>query len=173
MNFKDEKSRILFLKYALPCADTLVKRGFVEKRTVTDAIEDVTLGRKVGGHPERIFKTALKECGKIAGRLGNSLVTEGAVRQYFLFEHDDVIDIRYKIFHDFDPDRCRTYSGKIVGNNVVKTITGSKRYRTFVPSLKRGDFVVVHRSFIVESISRALAGRMRKSKQKYFNSRVP
>ena len=61
MDFKDEGSRILFLKYALPCGFTLVKRKVIERKTLNDAISNLAEGRVIG-RPEKFFKTALSAC---------------------------------------------------------------------------------------------------------------
>jgi hypothetical protein len=172
MEFKDERSRILFLRYALPCAATLVKRGNVKGSLIRSAIADISLGRSVEGRPESFFKTALGMCERIARRKGKKFIDQDVIRTYFLFKHDRAIDRRYKLYKDFDPSGCRTYPGLTVDAGHVRTILGKKKYRTcFTPRLRKGDRVVVHRNFTVEKIDKALFARLLALKENYFNKK--
>jgi hydrogenase maturation factor len=175
MDFKNDSSRMLFLKYALPCADTLVERGTVSKKLIKDSIRSISLNRKVSRHPEKIFKTAHAMCEKIARRARKKSIDEIAVRRYFLFEHDKIVDSRYELFNDFDPLQCRVFPGKILKiknkEALIKTIIGKKKYRTnFIQNLRIGDCVVVHRSFTVEKISESMLKKLWKLKENYFKS---
>ncbi|MFH1229126.1 MAG: HypC/HybG/HupF family hydrogenase formation chaperone [Candidatus Aenigmatarchaeota archaeon] len=175
MDFKDENARLLFLKYALPCGFTLVKRGVVSKKILTDAIESLATG-KVNGRPEKLFKTALSTCKSVAKAQGKTTVDKASIRKYFLLEHDAVVNMRYFMFKDFNTLKCRTYSGRVVkmkGNiALVKTLIGTNKYRyDFCKELKKGDCVVVHRNFVVEIISEAKFRQLWKLKERYFNSK--
>lgn len=161
------------MKYALPCGNTLAKRGSISRKFLNDTIKFVADDGKAGDHPEKIFKTALGMCAKIAKKSGKKSIGKNDVRRYFLFDHDDVIDRRYQIFGDFSTLRCRTYPGKVSKPGrtwvSVKTPIGNYRYRSdFCRCLKRGDLVVVHRNFIVEKISKRLYHSLWKSKESYF-----
>ena len=175
MDFKNDSSRVLFLKYALPCADTLVKRGSVSSKLIEKSIKNISLNRKLSDHPEKIFKTAYGMCEKIARRTSKKFIDEIVIRRYFLFEHDKVVDSRYKTFKDFNPLLCRVFPGKILKirneRALTKTIIGNKIYRTnFIQNLKIGDYVVVHRSFAVERISGNIFKKLWKLKENYFKS---
>jgi hydrogenase maturation factor len=175
MNFKNDESRLLFLKYALPCADTLVERGVVSRKLIKESIKNISINKKISGHPEKIFKTANSMCGKIARRAGKKSINKNDIRKYFLFEHDKVVESRYKSFKDFDPMQCRVFSGRVtkIKNKraLVQTIIGSKKYKTsFIPNLKIGDYVVVHRKFAVEKINEGLFKKLWKLKENYFKS---
>jgi hypothetical protein len=172
MRFRDDKSRILFLRYALPCAATLVKRGNVKAGLIRKAITDVSLGKPIEGHPEKIFKTAISMCNRIARRKARNFIDQDVIRTYFLFEHDKAIDRRYKLYKDFDPQGCRTYPGLVIGAGAVRTILGKKKYRTnFTPNIKKGDKVVIHRNFTVERIDKTLFRRLWTIKENYFNNK--
>jgi hypothetical protein len=172
MRFKDEESRVLFLRYALPCAATLVRRGAVKGSLIKKAIADVSLGKPIEGYPERVFKTAIDMCNRIARKKGRKSIGQDVIRTYFLFEHDKAIDRRYKLYGDFDPQGCRTYPGLVIDNRTVRTILGKKKYRTnFTPKLRKGDMVVVHRNFTVEKIDNALFRRLWALKENYFNNK--
>jgi hypothetical protein len=173
MDFDGNSSRTLFLKYALPCGGTLVKRGVISSKFLNDTIKVVADDGEASGHPEKIFKTALGMCIKIAKKSGKKSIGENDIRRYFLFEHDDAVDRRYQIFGDFNTLRCRTYPGKVSRSGYVwvsvKTPIGVSKYRSdFRRFLKKGDLVVVHRSFIVEKIGKHLFQSLWKSKESYF-----
>jgi len=175
MDFEDEKARLLFLRYALPCAETLVKRGIISKEYIRKLMKNVSFNEEVPKNSERIFKTAVLMCKRISKRFGKKFISESVVRKYFLFEHDKAIDKRYKMFKDFDSLTCRTYPGKVVSlknrKAVVKTTIGKRRYKiNLTQGLKIGDNVVVHRNFVVEKINESLAKRLWKLRERYFKS---
>jgi len=175
MDFKNDSSRMLFLKYALPCASNLVKRGSVSNKLIEKSVRNLSLNRKLNGHPEKFFKIAYAMCEKIAGRTSKKFIDKNVVRRYFLFEHDKVVDSRYEEFKDFNPLQCRVFSGKILKirnkEALIKTIIGSKKYRTnFIQKLRIGDYVVVHRNFVVEKISESMFKKLWKLKENYFKS---
>jgi hydrogenase maturation factor len=176
MDFKNEEARLLFLKYASPCAETLVKRGTVTKKQMNDMLVDVSYRRESSKDAAKKFKTAIFICKKIAKKLNKKIIDVEVIRRYFLLEHDKIVDGRYKMFKDFDPQKCRTYSGKIIstknGFAIVNTIIGNKKYRTdFVPQLKVGNYVIVHRNFIIERINKNLAEKLWRLKDDYFKSK--
>jgi len=175
MDFENEKARLLFLRYALPCAETLIKRGIVSKDYIRKLMKNISFNEKIPKDSERIFKTANLMCIKIAKKLGKKSIDEIAIRKYFLFEHDKIVDKRYKIFRDFDSLACMTYPGRILNlknrRALVQTTIGKKKYKTnLIQGLKTGDNVVVHRNFVVEKINENLAKRLWKLKKSYFKS---
>ncbi len=172
MKFKDEASRKLFFRYAVPCSETLAKRGVITQKYQRSLMNSILLNRKIPKDAENIFKVASSMCEKTAKKLGKKSIDKEVVRRYFLFGHDKVVDRRYKIFKDFDPMLCRLYSGKVLVSGsraLVQTIMGDKKYRTSL-RIKKGDYVVVHRDFIVEKISKRLARKLWDLKQIYFKS---
>jgi hydrogenase maturation factor len=176
MEFRSDKSRLLFLKYALPCAATLVKRGKVSAKLVKDSISDVSNG-KIKGHPEVMFETANEMCETIAKRQSKKSIDEKVIRRYFLWEHDEAINRRFKRFKDFDPMACRVFPGRIAnikGSKAeVNTVIGKIKYRVdFIQKPVRGDYVVVHRNFAVERISKLEFNKLWKIKENYFKSTI-
>jgi len=175
MDFKNEDAKSLFLRYALPCGYTLVKRGIVTKSFLKETIRNIAEGKKVRGRPEKIFSTAILMCNRIAKKSGKRLIDKSTVRRYFLFEHDKIVSKRYNIFKDFNSMKCRTYSGKVleVKNNkaLVRTVVGKSKYKSdFYKGLKKGDYVVVHRDFIVERINEKMFKQLWSLKERYFKS---
>jgi len=108
------KDRLLFLKYALPCAGTLVQRGKISQKSINTAIKQVASDRSPKRNIEKIFKVANKECARIAKKMHKESIDSEVIRRYFLFEHDKVITERFKLMRDFNPSECRVYSGRII-----------------------------------------------------------
>ena len=149
------KDRLLFLKYALPCAGTLVRRGNVTQERISDLVGLVSRGEVPEEQAEGMFKVAMAMCASIADRMGRNSIDAQVIRTYFLLEHSEVVDDRYRLMKDFDPVACRTYAGRVVdaaaGRATEETSLGSKTYRTDLSgALKAGDAVVVHWDFVVE-----------------------
>lgn len=160
----EERSRLLFMKYALPCAGTLVKRGDVKQEYADMLMDAVKNGKRIPEGAERIFKVALAACSLLAGDSGKKSIDEDVIRRYFLFGHDEVIGRRYEEMGDFDPQACRVTAGVVEsagrGFAVVRTLGGRKRYRADYCNARKGDTVVTHWDFIVEKTDRETAGRM-------------
>ena len=159
------RDRLLFLKYALPCARTLVKRGNVSQEYVDKLVDIVADGNVPEEDAEKMFKIATAMCNAIAVRMNKDEIDDDVIRKYFLTEHSPVVEDRYKLMKDFNPVDCKTYSGKVVGleedSAAVKTRLGTKEYRTaFAKDVAVGDIVAVHFDFIVEKISGELSEKM-------------
>lgn len=151
----NEKDRLLFMKYALPCAGTLVKRGSMLQKDVDTLIDIVKNGQKVPEGAEKNFKVAMAACTFIAKEKGKDLIDEDIIHEYFLLRHDDVIDRRYEEMQDFDPMACRVQFGEIedIEKEFATVVTPDMRrkFRTdFVPGIKKNDKVVTHWDFVVE-----------------------
>ena len=170
MKFKDEASRKLFFRYAVPCSETLAKRGAITQKYQRSLVKFINLNKKIPKDAEKVFKIASSMCEKTAKKLGKKSIDKEVVRRYFLFGHDKVVDRRYKIFKDFDPMLCRLYSGKVLVSGsraLVQTIMGDKEYSKGL-RVKKGDYVVVHRNFVVEKINESLSKKLWKLKESYF-----
>lgn len=148
----DESSRILFMKYALPCAGTLVKRGSVNQKYVDQLVGIASKGGKIPKDAEKIFKVAFAACALIAIDAGKKIIDDNIVRKYFLSKHDKIIGKRYAEMGDFDPDMCRVRKGTVECLENEFAFVNGKKFRTdFVPEVKNGDEVVTHWDFIVEA----------------------
>ncbi len=163
-------NRLLFFKYAVPCAETFVKRGTINKEEYKDLIEQVRNGKEPEKNRENIFKVAMANLTFLALERNKDKIDDDTIREYFLFKHDKVVDDRFELMGDFNPDKCRTYPGivrKLENDNAsVEIPNGIYSYRTdFVKNLKVNDIVVTHRDFIVEKISKDLAIKMWKLKE--------
>ena len=157
--------RLLFLKYALPCASTLVRRGNVKQEYLDSLILMVSDNRVPKENAEEMFRVANAMCESIAARMKKSSIDTEVIRQYFVMEHSKVVDDRYELMRDFNPVDCRTYTGEVVsledGEAVVSTVLGNRRYKTlFAKDIKKNDKVIVHYDYVIEKLPEAIAEKM-------------
>jgi hypothetical protein len=166
----NEKDRLLFMKYAMPCAGVLVQRGNVAQEDVDEIITAVKAG-KVPRGAEKMCKVAFAACSLIAKDRKKDKIDREVINHYFHFAHDEVIDRRYEEMGDFDTNSCRIRAGVVeaVGKDfaVVSNSSGRRKYKTdFVAGLKKDDIVTTHWNFVVEKIDRATAEKMIEQKAK-------
>jgi len=152
------KNKRLFFCYALPCAQTFVKRKLLKQEVLDKIIENFSKGKLPEDGFENTFKVAMTMLKLLALKLGKDEIDDNVIRQYYLLEHDKVVDQRYEEVRDFDPIACKIRVGEVLGISdnkaKVKTEFGLKEYRTdFVKNLKIGDQVIVHYDFIVEKFT--------------------
>lgn len=157
--------RILFLKYALPCATTLVKRGTASQENVSDMIVQVSKGIAPQDGSERIFVVANAMCNLIRREKGKNEIDAEVIREYFLLRHSQVVDERFELMKDFNPVDCKTYAGTVieVENDfaIVETKIGRKKCKiTFVRDVAKWDLVVIHYDYIIERIDEKMAKAM-------------
>ena len=169
------KNRHLFFKYAAPCAETLVHRGHKSQEFVDNVIENISKNKEIENKCEENFKVAYAMCRLIAKKKNKKIIDDEVLREYYLFNHDEMVDKRFEQMGDFDPTECRIYSGEVMSvsenNALIKTILGTKKYKIdYAKDLKIKDFVTVHRKFVVEKISKTLAKKLYKLKENYFNT---
>jgi hydrogenase maturation factor len=165
-------NRLLFFKYAIPCAETLVKRGILSKQELEKMLENVKKGKEPEKDSENVFKVALAHLSFIAKQNDKNVIDEDTIREYFLFNHDKVVDDRFEEMQDFNPEACRTNFGIVNKTKndtaIVETPVGIKPYKSdFVKDLEADDLVVVHRDFIVEKISEDLADKLSEKMEKH------
>jgi hypothetical protein len=165
----EEKSRKLFMRYALPCAGTLVKRCSISQDKVDSWIEMIRKDVVPPKGSELTFKVAVSACTLIAMENGKKIIDEEVIRDYYLFRHDSMIDRRYEEMGDFDPVACRIRSGVVEhvadGFALVKNALGVHSYRTDYCPVSKGDLVTTHWDFVVEKIDRHTAERMNAQKE--------
>lgn len=140
------KDRLLFLKYALPCAGTLVKRGKVSQEYVDSLIKQVSNNKVPKEDVEKIFKVAFAMCSKIAAEMKKDSIDSEVIRRYFIDEHSKVVDERFELMGDFNPEDCKTYTGKVLevdgDSALIKTSLGKKKYKTiFAKDIKKGTML--------------------------------
>lgn len=168
----NQKDRLLFLKYAVPCATTLVQRKTISKKNFEELLENVKNGKTPSGEPEKIFKVAYAMCSSKA-LAKNKEIDAKTIRDYFWLGHDAVVDERFGLMRDFDPGHCKTFPGIVTQTNgekaMVKTSLGKVECSTaFEKKAKKNDFVVVHRGYIVEKVGKKTALEIARKTKKFF-----
>lgn len=152
----EEKSRLLFMKYALPCSRTLVKRNQVTQDEVDKLIDIVKNNKEIPKNAEKIFKVAFTACSLIALDTGKNKIDEDVIREYFLKKHSDVIEKRYEEMGDFDPKACQIRLGRVVSfqgdEAIIINSSGKRSYKTDFVKVQENDKVVTHWDFVVEVI---------------------
>ena len=106
--------RLLFLRYALPCGGTFVKRGILKEEEWNRCIALVSENRTPEEKIEKMFLVANVICSRVAKQMGKSEIDSEVIREYFLMEHSKVVDDRFRIMRDFDPVTCRIYAGNVM-----------------------------------------------------------
>lgn len=157
--------RLLFLKYALPCSGAFVKRGEVSQEHINNLVKLVSEDKVPNEAAESMFKVANVQCEAIAKRMGKDSIDAEVIRQYFLLEHNKVVDETAKLVRDFNPAVCKTYAGRVAevdkDSALVETSIGKRRYKIlFVKDIKKNDMVSLHYDFVIECISKSLAEKM-------------
>ena len=146
----------LFLKYAIPCGDVLVKRGDLKQETLDRIRERVIKKQRVEDDLERVFPIAVRMCRLIAKKLGKGVIDPETIRQYFWHEHAKAVEWRAEIYPDIPKKECLTYPARVLKpgkNPLVETPMGEKRAKPdFVPGLKKDEWVIIHYDYIVEKI---------------------
>jgi hydrogenase maturation factor len=150
------KDRDLFLKYAIPCGDVLVKRGDLKQEALDRVRESVIKKERVEEDLEALFPIAVRMCRLLAKKAGKQAIDQDIIRSYFWHEHQRAVEWRARIYPDLPREECLTYPARVVKpgkNPLVETPLGEKRVKTdFVPSLKKDEWVIVHYDYIVEKI---------------------
>lgn len=165
MKIKDKR---LYFCYALPCAQTFVKRGKLKQQDLDKTIKDFSEGKNIDGF-EKHFLVANRMLEIIASKMGKNEIDEQVIHQYYLIDHDKIVDARFEEMKDFNPIQCKIKIGKVLsvsqGKARVKTPFGISEYRTdFVNNIKPGDTVSVHYDFISEKIDKTNLKNILKSK---------
>ena len=161
IEFAAEEDKILFLKYAIPCGQILVKRGDYEQ-SLLDDIKEKTIRHEVENtDPEETFKIAVRMCYLSARKLGKEKIDTDVIREYFWHGHEEAVKWRAEVFRDIRLDACRVYPGQVVFVKdfaTVKTKLGSLEFRKdFLPDVQKGDFVITHYDYVIEKIDKETA----------------
>ncbi|MEM5812392.1 MAG: hypothetical protein QXN71_03065 [Candidatus Aenigmatarchaeota archaeon] len=158
----------LFLRYAIPCGEVLVRRGSLDQNLLKKAEQIVTDGKDSKIDIERMFPVAVKMCTLIAQRMGKKAIDSDVIRRYFLFEHEKAVRWRAKIYPDVIPEKCIVYPARVLRSGkllIVNTPTGRKILdKKFVPEAKRYDWLSIHYSYASEKIPTETAKRMLRKK---------
>lgn len=154
MEIKDLK---LFLRYALPCAETLIRRGQVGRDVIELELEQAAVtGERPETDAREVFPVAYARCSLIAKQAGKKVIDAEVIREYFWHHHDEAIEERHKEVGDFDKEACRVLLGKVaaVSPPTVWTSLGKKECENpYGVEFSEGDHIVIHYSRIIEKLS--------------------
>lgn len=153
--FLPAKDQNLFLRYAIPCGQVLVKRGKLDEDELDRMIEDV---KAQGGTQKdcEVFEVAMFWCSEAARGAGKKEVDKKIIHTYFFEEHEKAVEEAAAIHPDIKPDLCRVQEGLVMDideEGVLKVFlpTGMRHVRPdFVPDAKKGSKVSVHYNFACE-----------------------
>lgn len=157
-----------FVKYAYPCIRTLQQIGRVTEEDVK-YLDNVVKGEETlnVGFVEDRFVAAFRRIKKLADCMGKDYRDIEVIRQYFLHEHNRVIDKKegtYAVLPESICDVCKVRTGYVETvnpnpkNEVVKlkNIEPGYSLNHFVNfyglDLSLGDKVSTHYGFIIEKL---------------------
>ncbi len=159
------RDKELFLRYAIPCGEVLVRRGELKQELLKDLKDSVEMGQEIDAPVGDIFKVATRMCTILAKRMGKSDIDDEVIRRYFMLEHEKAIRWRKQVRPDIDVSECMVYPGKVLridfDKALVQTPLGEAMLRNeFNPNLSKGDLVSTHYDFVSEKIKRNHARKM-------------
>lgn len=160
------KDRELFLRYAIPCGEVLVKRGEVREELLK-RLNDSVKNKEEFKYPiEDVFKVASRMCTIIAKQMGRNEIDADVIRRYFLIEHENAIRWRMQVRPELKVEDCLVYPGRVLKlgdeNIMVRTPLGERLFRNdFAHDIRPRDWVSVHYDYVSEKINESYARRMR------------
>ncbi len=159
----------LFLRYAIPCGEVLVKRGDLNREVLKKLDERTRDGKDTKLPVEKYFPVAGKMCEILASRAGKSRIDEEDIRRYFLREHDKAIRWRRLFFKDVNLKECLVKPGRVMkaGEKTVLNTPLGRRVleKNFEPEIRRNDWVSFHYDHICERLSSEQAKSMLRSRK--------
>jgi hypothetical protein len=163
------KDRELFLRYAIPCGEVLVRRGEVREELLAKLNDAVKNGQEVGIPIENVFRVASRMCTIIAKHMGRKEIDDEVIRRYFLVEHENAILWRKQVRPELKLEECLVYPGRVLkvahDGILVKTPLGEKLFRDdFAQDLRPRDWVSVHYDYVSEKLSESHVNRMKARK---------
>jgi hypothetical protein len=159
------KDKELFLSYAIPCGEVLVKRGELREELLKKLNDSVRDREEIGIPVENVFKVATRMCTILAKRMSKKEIDSEVIRRYFLIEHEKAIKWRKETKPDLKVRDCLVYPGRILRFDpegiLVKTRLGDKFFRgDFARGLKPRDWVSVHYDYVAEKIKSHQVNKM-------------
>ena len=157
------ENKRLFLRYAIPCGEVLVRRGTLDPGTLEKLKNGILYNRDVKIDVASLFPVASRMCTIIARRMGKDVIDDEIIRRYFLFEHEKAIKWRAKIYPDISVRECMVYPARVLKTGeeiVINTVDGERVIKTLDPEVRRGDFVVTHYDYISERVPNETAKKL-------------
>ena len=136
------KNKDLFLRYAVPCGEVLVRRGEVKEELLRQLNDSVKYGQPVDYPIGDVFKVASRMCTIIAKQMGKDAIDDEVIRRYFLVEHENAIRWRKQVRPELKLEECLVYPGRVLKiadeGLLVKTPLGERVFRgDFAEGLKK------------------------------------
>ncbi|MBU5558010.1 MAG: hypothetical protein KQA33_03000 [Candidatus Aenigmarchaeota archaeon] len=167
MQFADDARRVFF-GYALPCLNIKVAQKKIDTQTAKELIEKYANCEELPEGTERLFSTAMERCAKTARSLNKNKIDAEAVRHYFLFEHNNHVDMEAKLGLLKKPDYCKVTVGYILKVDKlahVKKDDGTDMYKIeLFPNIEPQTYVAVHRGYISDIIDKSLVEKVLEQK---------
>ena len=165
------RDKELFLRYAIPCGEVLVKRGELRHDLLRELNDSVANGQEIDMPVGNIFKVASRMCTILAKRMGKTEIDAEVIRRYFLLEHEKAIVWRKKVRPDISVKDGLVYPGKVLkidfDKALVKTPLGEAMLRNdFTPGLRPGDQVSTHYDRVSEKLKREHMDSMLKQRRR-------
>jgi hypothetical protein len=159
MRLMEIADKELFLRYAVPCGQILVRRGSLDAGVLESLRKRTAEGRSVRDDVAECFPVAARMTTLLAQKMGREEIDEDVIRRYFLFDHDRAVRWRASLFPDVSVEECLISPGRISeiqrGGILVNTPRGELSLRKdFIPEARRGDLVAVHYDFVAEPLPR-------------------
>lgn len=161
------KDKELFLRYAIPCGEVLVRRGELKEELLRKLNDSVKNKQEIETPIEDVFKVAARMCTILAKQMGKSGIDAEVIRRYFLIEHEKAIKWRKQVRPDLKISECLVYPGRVLRIDpdkiLVKTPLGEKLFRNdFAEGLRKRDRVSVHYDYVSEKIKADHVNKMLK-----------
>jgi hypothetical protein len=164
------RDKELFLRYAIPCGEVLVKRGELKEELLKGLNDSVKNREEIEIPIENVFKVATRMCTILARQMDKKEIDSEVIRRYFLIEHEKAIKWRKQIKPDLKISECLVYPGRILRIDpdriLVKTKHGGKFFRDdFAEGLRKKDWVSTHYDYIAEKIKADHINKMLKERE--------
>ncbi|MBN2042324.1 MAG: hypothetical protein JW754_00795 [Candidatus Aenigmarchaeota archaeon] len=158
------ENKELFLRYAIPCGEVLVRRGDLQMDMLEKLNEMIERKRDIDLPVGRLFPVAGRMCTILAKEMGKDRIDDDVIRRYFLHEHEKAIKWRSLFFRDIDLKKCMVKPGRVMetGERIVLNTPLGKRVteKSFEPELRRNDWVSLHYDQICERLPNDQAKKM-------------
>lgn len=159
---------VYFLKYAFPCMEWKVQRGQITKEEF-EKCENAALNNKKLPREflEKNYPNPIIVMSDISKNIGKKIWDLETVAQYFLIQHNKIIDGKkygYGIMPSLD-ELCKVYKAKIVkfvelDKRKMAIVSYHKNQKkrlvdvVLIKDIKIGNLVTIHQNYAVESLSR-------------------
>ena len=155
------RSEEYFFRYAFPCSEVLLQLKRIDQEDY-DSLEKMLLKGEVPSRSdlERIFPVAFERIKRLAGKMGRDYWDFDVISEYWLRDHNDVIDRGegiYGVASESFKKLCRVNVADIVerkGDNLIVEYDGGKRVVSdvLVRDVNVGDKVRIHYGYAVEKV---------------------